>query len=82
MEITNSAPEKIQIKLDFLKPFESHPIGEFMLEPRGGTTYVTWSMDGPRPFVVKAMSVFVNMDKLIGKDFEVGLANLKRLAEA
>jgi hypothetical protein len=81
MEITHSAPEKIQLKLDFIKPFEGHNIGEFALEPRGGTTYVTWSIDGPRPFVAKAMSVFVNMDRLVGKDFEVGLANLKRLAE-
>jgi Polyketide cyclase / dehydrase and lipid transport len=81
MEIIEASPEKIQLKLDFIRPFEGHNLGEFALEPRGGTTYVTWSIDGPRPFVAKAMSVFVNMDRLVGKDFEVGLATLKRLAE-
>jgi hypothetical protein len=81
MEITDSAPEKIQIKLDFFRPFRANNLAEFALEPRGGTTYVTWSIDGPRPFIAKAMSVFINMDRLVGKDFEVGLANLKRLAE-
>ena len=45
------------------------------------STDVTWAMDGPAPFVSKIMQVFVNLDNMIGKDFEVGLANLKTVAE-
>jgi len=82
MEITDaSAPSKIAIKLDFLKPFEGHNIAEFTLEPQGDSTNVTWTMHGPSPFVSKIMQVFMSMDKLIGKDFDSGLANLKTVAE-
>lgn len=82
MEILEStAPAKIVIKLDFLKPFEAHNAATFTLVPQGDTTEVTWAMDGPSPFVSKLMSVFVNFDKLIGTDFEAGLANLKRVTE-
>ena len=82
MEIMEaSAPTKVTVKLNFMKPFVSHNVAEFRLEPRGGATDVTWSMHGPSPFVTKVMGVFLNMDKLIGKDFESGLANLKTLAE-
>jgi Polyketide cyclase / dehydrase and lipid transport len=73
MEITDaSAPSKIAIKLDFLKPFEGHNIAEFTLEPQGDSTDVTWTMHGPSPFVSKIMQVFMSMDKLIGKDFDSG----------
>jgi Polyketide cyclase / dehydrase and lipid transport len=82
MEITASVPpSKDTIKLDFIKPFEGHNVAEFTLEPKGDATNVTWTMDGPAPFISKIMQVFVNMDTMIGKDFEVGLANLKALAE-
>ena len=82
MEITDVAPpSKVTIKLDFLKPFEGHNVAEFTLEPKGDATNVTWSMDGPMPFVSKVMCLFFNMDKMIGTDFEAGLANLKVLAE-
>ena len=83
MEITDSAPPlKDTIKLDFIKPFEGHNIAEFTLEPRGDATNVTWTMHGPMPFVSKLMSVFINLDRMIGADFEAGLANLKAAAEA
>jgi hypothetical protein len=83
MEITDTSfPSKITIKLDFLKPFEGHNVGEFALETQAGGTNVRWSMQGPNSFMSKTMSVFVNMDTLIGKDFETGLANLKRATEA
>jgi hypothetical protein len=82
MEITDSsAPSKVVIKLDFIKPFEAHNIAEFTLEPKGDSTNVTWAMHGPAPFVTKVIGLFCNMDKMIGKDFETGLANLKAIAE-
>lgn len=81
MEITARSPSLITFKLDFLKPFEAHNTTEFTLQPVGDATNVTWSMHGPNAFINKAMSVFVNMDKLVGADFEKGLASLKTLAE-
>ena len=81
MEITQTSPSKVTIKLDFIKPFEGHNIAEFALEPSGGSTNVTWAMHGPNPCLAKVMSVFLNMDSMIGKDFETGLANLKTIAE-
>lgn len=82
MEILDAAtPSKIIIKLDFLKPFEAHNTAEFTMLPQGDATSVNWVMHGPAPFLSKMMQVFMNMDKMIGKDFEIGLANLKGLAE-
>lgn len=82
MEITAAQPaERVQIKLDFLRPFEGHNTTVFTLAPQGAATAVTWTMTGPMPFVSKLMSVFVSMDKLIGQDFEAGLAKLKVAAE-
>jgi len=83
MEIIDAAaPSKIVIKLDFLKPFEGHNTAEFTMLPQGDATYLTWAMHGPGPFMSKLIQVFINMDNMIGKDFETGLANLKRLTEA
>jgi hypothetical protein len=82
MEILDtSAPTKIVIKLDFFTPFEGHNTAEFTMLPQGNVTNVTWVMHGPAVFISKVMQVFMNLDKMIGKDFEVGLANLKRLVE-
>jgi polyketide cyclase/dehydrase/lipid transport protein len=82
MEIIESTPtSKLTIKLDFIEPFEGHNVTHFTLLPRGDSTEVTWAMDGPAPFVTKLMQVFIDMDKMIGKDFEAGLANMKRIAE-
>jgi uncharacterized protein YndB with AHSA1/START domain len=82
MEIIESTPaSKLLIKLDFLEPFEGHNTADFTLEPAGDDTKVTWAMVGPAPYISKLMGVFVNMDKMIGKDFEAGLANLKAAAE-
>jgi hypothetical protein len=82
MEILEaSAPTKVTVKLDFMKPFVAHNTAEFRLEPQGASTDVTWAMYGARPYVVKVMSIFFNMDELVGKDFESGLANLKTVAE-
>jgi len=82
MEILNTAPaRKLDIKLDFIKPFEGHNIAEFTLTPQGENTQVLWVMHGPAPFISKLMGVFVSMDTMIGKDFEAGLANMKAAAE-
>ncbi len=85
MEILDAAvPSKIVIQLDFFTPFEGHNTAEFTMLPQGdatSATNVTWLMHGPAPLMSKVMQVFINMDHMIGKDFEAGLANLKRLAE-
>jgi Polyketide cyclase / dehydrase and lipid transport len=82
MEILEaSTPSKLRIKLDFERPFEGHNTAEFTFVPQGDATQVTWAMDGPAPFMSKVMQVFINMDNMIGKDFEAGLASLKKLSE-
>jgi carbon monoxide dehydrogenase subunit G len=83
MEITSTTPpSKITIKLDFLKPFEAHNTAEFTLESQGDSTNVTWAMEGRLPYMFKVMTLFGSMDKMVGKDFEAGLANLKSLTES
>ena len=82
MEIREAVPaSKVEIQLDFLKPFEAHNTADFTLAPQGDSTQVTWAMTGPNNFLGKVMSVFVSMDSMVGKDFETGLANLKAAAE-
>jgi uncharacterized protein YndB with AHSA1/START domain len=82
MEITQSVPSaKIAIKLDFMKPMEGHDIAEFTLQPKGNSTDVTWALSGPLTYPGKVMTVFVSMDKMIGDDFEAGLATMKTVAE-
>jgi uncharacterized protein YndB with AHSA1/START domain len=82
MEITAASPgSKVTIKLDFLKPFEGHNTAEFTLEPKGEFTNVTWAILGPVPYVMKVMCIFFSMDKMLGKDFETGLSNMKAIAE-
>lgn len=82
MEVTESAsPSRIVIKLDFLAPFEAHNTAEFTLQVQGDSTQVTWAMYGPANYVSKLMSVFFSMDKMVGDDFAIGLANLKAAAE-
>ena len=82
MEILDtSAPSKIVIKLDFFTPFEGHNTAEFTMLPQGDATNITWVMYGPASLMSKVMQVFINLDNMIGKDFETGLANLKRVTE-
>ena len=81
MEIVESGPRKVLIKLDFLKPFEAHNMGEFILEPKGDSTAVTWAIYGPSPYMSKVIGTFMNIDDMIGRDFEKGLADLKATAE-
>ena len=77
----SSSPTAIAIKLDLFKPFEAHNIAEFTLEANGDFTDVTWAMQGSNPYIAKVMGLFFNMDRMVGKDFETGLANLKTRAE-
>ena len=82
MEILDtSAPSKIVIKLDFFKPVEGHNTAEFTMLPQGDVTNLTWVMHGPAVLMTRVMQVFINLDHMIGRDFEVGLANLKKLVE-
>ncbi len=83
MEITRSeSPTHLTIDLSFLRPFKAENAAAFDLEPQGAATEVSWAIYGPLPFPSKLMSLFVSMDKLLGKDFEKGLTRLKAEAEA
>jgi uncharacterized protein YndB with AHSA1/START domain len=82
MEIEDTTPpNRLALKLEFLEPFESQARVDFTLEPAGGGTRVTWAMEGQNLFVGKVIGVFVDMDRMIGDQYELGLANLKTLAE-
>lgn len=82
MEILEAQPASmVVIKLDFISPFEAHNTAEFTLTPESGGTRVTWAMYGASPFVPRLMGVFFNMEKMMGKSFDQGLASMKALAE-
>jgi uncharacterized protein YndB with AHSA1/START domain len=82
IEITEVSPNaRLVFNLDMLKPFKAHNKGELTLEPRGNATVVTWAMYGRTPYLAKIMHVFCNMDRMVGGDFEKGLADLKTISE-
>jgi hypothetical protein len=82
MEIVDApASSKVAIRLDFTRPMTAHNIATFTLAPVGGATRVTWSMDGRTPYAGKIMHLFFDMDRMVGTDFETGLANLKTATE-
>lgn len=82
MTITESRPNEIVgYHLEFLKPFKNTAEANIALRPDGDRTTVTWSMVAPSNFVAKAMHLFLDMDKMVGGDFEKGLADLKSIAE-
>jgi hypothetical protein len=80
-QITSSTPEGIDIDLSFLKPFKSKSHVHFTFAPMGSGTEVTWQMDGEQHGLMGVFGKVVPMDKLVGKDFEKGLARLKAVAE-
>jgi hypothetical protein len=83
MTILESKPyELVRYRLDFIKPFEDTATSEFILKPEGDQTAVTWAMDGKYNFIGKAICLFMDMDKMIGDNYEEGLANIKRIVEA
>lgn len=86
MEILDTAPpSKVVIKLDFFSPFEAHNMAEFTMQPKdsaaNGTTNVTWAMHGPVPFMAKIIHMFMNMDRMVGGQFQQGLVSMKAVAE-
>jgi hypothetical protein len=82
IEITDvSEPSRVALRLDMLKPLEGHNTVVFTLVPSGAETEVTWAMSGERPFIGKVMDAVFNMDRMVGGQFEKGLAKLKTIAE-
>jgi uncharacterized protein YndB with AHSA1/START domain len=82
MEITESIPSsRVVIDLRFERPWKATNRAIFTLESAGDATAVTWAMEGRNVFMAKVMGLFMNMDKMIGKDFEAGLVSLKTLSE-
>jgi hypothetical protein len=82
MTITESRPsDLVRIKLEFLKPFAATNTAEFIFKPEGSQTVVTWSMFGTNNFLAKAVCLFMNMEKMVGGQFEKGLAQMKSVVE-
>jgi uncharacterized protein YndB with AHSA1/START domain len=82
MTLSDSRPnERVQIQLEFIEPFASTALMEFTFKAVDGQTAITWSMDGENGFMEKAICMFMNMDKMIGGDFEKGLAQLRQETE-
>jgi uncharacterized protein YndB with AHSA1/START domain len=83
MTIVESRPdERINIKLEFLKPFAATNVTDFTFKPQGDQTAVTWTMTAQNNFISKAMCLFMDMEKMIGDQFSQGLAQMKAIAEA
>ena len=83
MTITDSKPaELVKIKLEFIKPFAAINATNFMFSSQGNQTAVKWTMDGDNTFMGKAFGLFMNMDKMVGGDFEKGLAQMKAVSES
>lgn len=81
-EIVESvAPSLVRLSLQMLRPFPAQNRVTFTIEPRGNGTHVSWMMEGTSPFMHKLIGLFMNFDKLVGKDFEAGLASLKGIVE-
>lgn len=83
LTITESRPsDLVRIKLEFMKPFAATNTAEFTFKPEGDRTAVTWSMEGKNNFMAKAINLCMNMDKMVGGQFEKGLADMKKVVEA
>jgi len=82
MTIIESRPdERVKIQMEFLKPFAGNSVAEFNFKPAGEQTLLTWSMSGKNNFMAKAIGLFMNMDRMIGGQFEKGLADMKTTVE-
>jgi uncharacterized protein YndB with AHSA1/START domain len=83
MEILRVEPDRmVEVDLRFEKPFKSRNTTTFLLEPVGESTRVTWRMTGPRPWFMRVVPRFLDMDKLVGKDFDKGLDRMALVAPA
>lgn len=78
---STTPPNKIVMDLHMIEPFEGHNVATFTLSTAGDSTNVTWSLDDKHKLLVKVIGLFLNMDRMIGRDFEAGLAKLKAIAE-
>jgi hypothetical protein len=74
-------PSRVALDLDFETPFEAHNAVEFSLVPNGEATLVTWKMTGAQTYLSKLMGLVIDMDSMVGTDFEAGLQDLKAIAE-
>jgi uncharacterized protein YndB with AHSA1/START domain len=74
--------ERVEIRLEFLEPWQATNMTVLALRPDGSGSRITWSMTGTNNFMMKAVGLFMNMDKMVGGDFERGLQSLKGIAEA
>ena len=81
LTVADATPSKVTVKLDMTRPMQANNIVEYTLAPQGSATNITWSIHGPMTILSKVMCVFMDMDKMVGKDFEQGLRDLKALAE-
>ncbi len=82
MLITQSLPPRtVSIQVDWVKPFVARNRNDFVLEDIGASTKVIWSMQGPNLYVMRIVGIFINMDRMMGKHFETGLARLKAVCE-
>ncbi len=81
LRILETAPQKVTLQLHMVEPFEGRNTVEFLLSPHSGGTQVTWAMHGPAPYISRVMGTLFNLDRMIGQDFETGLAGLKQIAE-
>ena len=81
MEILESTPSAVRIRLEFAAPIEARNVAEFVLRPEGNGTRVTWTMHGPNNYLGKMIHTVIDMDQMVGRDFEAGLASLKSLTE-
>ena len=82
MEITQSEPSnRMQLDLHFIKPFQANNVCEFTISPSENGSHLRWDMRGSKPFMFRVMGLFFNMDKMVGGDFEKGLANLRGIVE-
>lgn len=81
MECTSSEPSRVAMQLNFTRPMRADNLAEFTLVPDGTATKVTWGLTGNATLATKLFGIFVDMDQLVGRDFETGLANLKTVCE-
>ena len=82
VEVTGGqAPTRVDMVLHMIEPFEGRNQISFTLAPQGEATQVTWAMHGPSPYISMLIGIFIDMDHMIGRDFEAGLAQLKAVAE-
>ena len=82
MTISKAQPTSlVEIQLDFTKPMSEHAVATFTFAPKGDSTLVTWSVNGPMPYVAKLFTMFMSMDKELGGQMEDGLGTMKKVAE-